>query len=200
MISVVLMDIGNVLIDFDIKKLLLDVVQQSGKSQQDVLLYLLKTGLADKFEKGLIGTQPLFEKVRSDLGYPGSFDAFRDSWNGIFSENAGGVAAFRALKKLKPVFLASNTNELHYAHIEQRYPFIREADGAVLSHKIHARKPKPEFFRKAVARIAAPAEEILLIDDTPENVQGARACGLAAVRYTDLGALRDALKEHQLEI
>ena len=200
MISVIFMDIGNVLVDFDIRRLLAAVVEKSGKDQHQALLYLLKSGLAERYEKGLVTSQQLFESVRAELAFPGTFEEFRDSWNGIFQENAGGVQAFHALKKSKPVILASNTNEMHFAYLEQRYPFFKLADGAVLSHKVHARKPEPDFFRKALARAAVPPEETLLIDDSPENIDGARKLGMLAVQFTGFPALKESLVPHGLAV
>jgi len=200
MIKVVFIDIGNVLVDFDIRKLLGAVVAQSGKTPQEALMGLLKTGIFEKYEKGLVTTPQFFETVRAQLNYPGAFEAFRDSWNGIFIENAGGVEAFHALKKDKRVFLASNTNEMHFEHLEARYPFIKQAHGAVLSHKVQARKPEPDFYRKALAHAAVPAQEALLIDDMQENIEGAREAGMQGVRFTDLAALREALKPFGISI
>jgi putative hydrolase of the HAD superfamily len=42
-------------------------------------------------------------------------------------------------------------------------------------------KPDPEFFREAVRRIGLPPEEIYYVDDSPVNVEAARAVGINAV-------------------
>lgn len=200
MVKVVLMDIGNVLVDFDIRKLLAGVLPELGKPQHEVLMYLFKTGIAEKYEKGLVSTAELFGAVQRDLGYAGTQERFADAWNGIFTENAGGVAAFHALSKQLPVLLASNTNELHFGHLERQYPFIRLANGAVLSHRVHARKPEPEFYQHCVDSAAVPRGEALLIDDMAENVEAARKAGLQAVTFTGLEPLRAGLKAIGLEI
>lgn len=200
MIKVVLMDIGNVLVDFDIKKLLGGVVQELGKPQEQVLLYLLKTGIAVKYEKGLVTTEELFAAVVRDLGYAGSLESFGEAWNGIFTENPGGVAAFHALKKNHRVILASNTNALHFGHLESRYPFLKLADAAVLSHRVRARKPEPEFYGHCIEAAAVAPEQALLIDDILENVEGARAAGIQAVQFLGLEPLRASLKSLGLEI
>jgi putative hydrolase of the HAD superfamily len=201
MIKVVLMDIGNVLVDFDIRKLLHGVLQGLGKPQHEVLLYLSHTGIAEKYEKGLITTAQLLEAVRKDLGYQGTDQAFGEAWNAIFTENAGGVAAFRALKEKKHrIVLASNTNELHFGYLEKAHPVIALADDAVLSHRVHARKPEPEFYKHCVAVAGVAPSEAVLIDDMPENVQGARAAGLHAIQFTGLEPLRASLKELGIEL
>jgi putative hydrolase of the HAD superfamily len=89
---------------------------------------------------------------------------------------------------------------MHFEHLELRYPFLKAADGAVLSHRIQARKPEQDFYRKALAHAAVSAEEALLIDDMQENIDGAREAGMQGVRFTDLAALREALKPLGLSI
>jgi HAD superfamily hydrolase (TIGR01509 family) len=199
-INVILIDIGNVLVDFDIRRLLAEAAERSGKTQQEALMLLLKTGVFEKYEKGLISTPQFFEEIKQGLGFLGPFEHFRDSWNAIFKENADGAAAFHALKKTQHVLLASNTNEMHFEHLERQFPFLKEAHGSVLSHKIHARKPELDFYRKALARAAVPAAEALLIDDLLENVEGARKAGMQAVQFKDLASLREALAAHGVAI
>ncbi|QJW85440.1 HAD-IA family hydrolase [Ramlibacter terrae] len=49
------------------------------------------------------------------------------------------------------------------------------------SHEMGHRKPQPEAFRHVLDAIGVAADEVLFFDDTQENVDGARACGLEAV-------------------
>jgi len=200
MTSAILMDIGNVLIDFDVSKLLAGIAQAAGRPQRDILLFLLRSGLAEKYEKGLVSTADFFKRVSQEIGYTGPFEPFRDSFNDIFKENAAGVAAFRALKAQLPVLLASNTNQMHYEFICKRFDFLKEATGHVLSHQVHFRKPEPMFFRKALLKAGVGPEEALVIDDSPENVQGAKALGIPGIVFKDAGSLKEALKAFNLVI
>jgi putative hydrolase of the HAD superfamily len=54
------------------------------------------------------------------------------------------------------------------------------------------RKPDPEFFEIALARLGLPAQECLLVDDTEENCAAARALGFRTVRFAGTAqAIRD---------
>ena len=46
------------------------------------------------------------------------------------------------------------------------------------------RKPEPAAFDHVTGTVGVPAARILFFDDTLENVEGARACGLQAVHVT----------------
>ena len=60
------------------------------------------------------------------------------------------------------------------------------------SFEMKALKPSREFYKRVVEEIGGPAENMLFIDDSRTNVDGAVAAGLPAVYYepgTDLSAL-----------
>ena len=60
-----------------------------------------------------------------------------------------------------------------------------------ISSRMKMLKPARESFDAAAAEIGLPPEEILFIDDSQRNVDGARAAGWQAALYeqgTDLGA------------
>jgi putative hydrolase of the HAD superfamily len=69
-------------------------------------------------------------------------------------------------------------------------------DGIQYSAQIGAKKPDTAFFHGTALAVRMMPADILLIDDTPENIRAAQACGWNAVLWTGEGALLDVLKEH----
>lgn len=61
------------------------------------------------------------------------------------------------------------------------------------SHEFGARKPEPEVFRRLLARYDVAPARALFIDDVDEFVMGAKAAGLAAIRYVDEAQVRAEL-------
>ncbi len=57
------------------------------------------------------------------------------------------------------------------------------------------RKPEPAMYRRALDILGTPPERVLFIDDREENVAGAVAAGITAIRFTGEEALRVQLKE-----
>ena len=55
------------------------------------------------------------------------------------------------------------------------------------------RKPEPAIFHRALDILGRPAERILFIDDRPENVAGAEAAGMKAIRFEGAEGLRSEL-------
>ena len=55
------------------------------------------------------------------------------------------------------------------------------------------RKPEPAMYRRAIDILGCPPQRILFIDDREENVAGAAAAGIKAIRFTGAEALRSEL-------
>lgn len=67
-----------------------------------------------------------------------------------------------------------------------------------LSFEMKTLKPSAEFYQRVIEEIGLPAEDMLFIDDSQKNVDGAVAAGLPAVYYepgTDLAALLSEVLE-----
>ncbi|SIT17513.1 HAD family hydrolase [Paracoccus saliphilus] len=56
-------------------------------------------------------------------------------------------------------------------------------------------KPEPEIYLTLTRRNDIASGDCIFIDDSAANVEGARAVGMDAIRFTDSEALRQALKE-----
>jgi len=55
------------------------------------------------------------------------------------------------------------------------------------------RKPEPAIYWRALDILGRPAERVLFIDDRPENVAGAVATRMNAIRFEGVEALRREL-------
>ena len=67
-------------------------------------------------------------------------------------------------------------------------------DVALSSCYVGLRKPEPAIYRRALDILGKRAERILFIDDRAENVAGAAAAGMTAIRFEGSNALRAALE------
>ena len=66
----------------------------------------------------------------------------------------------------------------------------------IFSYALKTAKPDPECYRAALATLRARAEEVVFIDDRPENVAAAAALGIRSVQFTTAGAAREAVTRH----
>jgi len=66
---------------------------------------------------------------------------------------------------------------------QERYGFHQACDLLVYSHEVGLAKPDSEAYALTARRLGACPEEIVLLDDTPVAIDGARAAGWHAVQF-----------------
>lgn len=94
-----------------------------------------------------------------------------------------------------PVVLATNATSQLDADLKH-LGVADDFDAVINSSVVGAHKPTREFFAAACAAVDAAPSRCLFVDDDDRNVQGARAAGLSAFRWTgpaDLRYIRAAL-------
>jgi putative hydrolase of the HAD superfamily len=85
---------------------------------------------------------------------------------------------------------AREPNEYRFSRYNLREVF----DAAFSSCYLGLRKPQPAIYRRALDILGKPAERILFIDDRQENVAGAAAAGIKAIRFEGADKLRRDLE------
>ena len=81
-------------------------------------------------------------------------------------------------------FLHGTNQERHRAaHMRVALGYDALFDVSCYSCELGLAKPDPAFFAAAARRIGADPSSILFIDDSPRNVDGARAAGLPAEQW-----------------
>jgi putative hydrolase of the HAD superfamily len=89
-----------------------------------------------------------------------------------------------ALLSNAPVCVGDGLDEL---------PWIAAIGRRFYSGKMGLVKPDREIYDEMAHALGARSEEIVFIDDRPENVAGADRAGMAGVHFTDADALRRTL-------
>ena len=111
-----------------------------------------------------------------------SHDQWRDGWNALWTEPHRQVAAlFPTLKQRFHLCAFSNTNAIHAESFLQRYPDVMgHFDQLYLSHEVGFRKPEADAFKQVCGLMQTDPQKVTFLDDSEENVEGARAAGLTA--------------------
>lgn len=193
-VKAVFFDVGNVLLRWRHSEALRRLARASGRPPALLAAFFLLEDAVDRLERGRLSPRGLHRLLRARLRYEGSWERFARLWCAPLRPAAGAAALLRDAARRRPVYLLSNTSALHFACMRRRFPFLRRARGAVLSYRLGLRKPEPDFFREALRRARARAEEAVLVDDRPENVAAARRLGLRTVRHRSVAGTRRALE------
>jgi HAD superfamily hydrolase (TIGR01509 family) len=182
---------GNVLIPFDINRGYQALSLHSGLPQQEVADRIRLSGLYNAYESGQIETEEFLDRFSSLLGLTLSFDAFREVWNSIFlPHTATSEELILSLKQNHRLVLLSNTNELHYHWLRERYPILHHFDAYTLSYAEKAMKPDERIFAAAVSYAQCAPHECFFTDDIDRYVDAARLFGIDAEIFTTESTLR----------
>jgi putative hydrolase of the HAD superfamily len=71
------------------------------------------------------------------------------------------------------VYLATNQEHLRAAYLMEKLGLAQHVDGIFYSARLGAKKPDLEFFAKVQAAVGLRGEELLLVDDSDQNIEAA---------------------------
>ncbi len=193
-------DLGRVLINFDIEKMLAQVAGVSGVDPERVKEVFFDAGLQIEYESGRIDCWEFHEKFCARIGSRPDFEAFRQAASDIFQLNTSVLPIVAQLHAAgHRLGILSNTCPSHWEHCRQRYPSVIELfEVHALSYRLRAVKPSADIFAAAAELAGVDAREIFFVDDTLGHVEGARAAGFDAVQYTSTPQLAADLRRRKV--
>lgn len=147
-----------------------------------------------EYECGRVGRGAFVDHFREKLGFRGGEEEFVAIWQSVFSANVPMIEFWRSLAGRMDVWYFSNTSEMHVPWVYGVFPEMAVHRGHALSYELGVMKPDPLFFRRGLERLGLEAAECLFIDDQASNCEGARACGIESIHYTDVHSALAALR------
>ena len=193
--SVIVFDLGNVLIPFDysiIIKRLNDVEEGLGDSFYK--RYQSDYHVHRQLETWELSTDDFLDIMMEWTKYKISKEEFCDIYSNIFTVNKDVAALLPELKKKYKLVLLSNTNYIHQKYGWEKYPFLNYFDKLILSHEVGAIKPQKEIYKAVENFTQESANEHIFIDDVLDYVNGAKACGWDGIQFLNYENLTDELK------
>lgn len=82
------------------------------------------------------------------------------------------------------IYLCSNAS-LRLLECRQIIPGIELFDGVLFSAQVKCMKPQKEMYHHLFRQFCLKPEECFFVDDLPENIEGARDCGMAGYCFSD---------------
>ncbi|HHL40490.1 MAG TPA: HAD family phosphatase [Deltaproteobacteria bacterium] len=193
----VIFDLGGVIVDFSHMAICARLAARCGGSARRVYADIFESGLEEAYDRGL-STAEFHRLVMERTGADMPLGEFRAIWSDIFTENREVSALVEGLKGRVSLVLLSNTNELHFEHVRERFPVIGLFDELVLSYEVGLRKPDAAIFRLAVERSGTAAQRCFYVDDNAGYVEAAAALGLDSRLFESAGALARELARRGL--
>ena len=192
-IDAVIFDLGNVLVAVDEGRAADRLAARTGKTRQQIDEYAYGTPHAMNLALGKLTRHQFFETVARDLAFDGTYKEFAAIWSEIFTPIKPMIALAKSLKNRMPRLILSNTNAIHMDYVFERFPFVHDFDGHVLSHEVGLLKPDPAIYKHTLEKHGLKAARTVFIDDMAVNVEGARCVGLHAIQFCDADKTRAEL-------
>lgn len=197
--KVVIFDMGGVLVDLDIEGCKAAFRRDLDYDDIDNIIDAChQKGIWGDLEEGVLPADE-FRRIILEDSRPGATAHDVDE---AMSKILVGIAPYKAemLKKMKEgydLYMLSNNNAICLPYssamfTEAGVPLAETFIKCFMSFEMKALKPSADFYRRVMAEIGRPADEMLFIDDSQVNVDAAIAAGLPAVYYmpgTDLSSL-----------
>lgn len=198
-IKALIFDMGGVLVDLDVEGCKQAFKDYIGYYEIDNIIDAChQKGIYGDLEEGVLSGDEFRRIVLAD-SRPGALaeDVDRAMWHILVGIEPYKVEMLKRLSESYELYLLSNNNPVCLPRAkaifnEAGIPLEDVFRKCFYSFEMKALKPSEAFYRAVMREIGLPAENLLFIDDSQKNVDGAVAAGLPAVFYepgTDLEAL-----------
>ncbi len=191
-------DLGNVLIKIDFMRCVRYWSRRGHIPPDQIIARFRADRHYEAFERGQLSPEAYFAVLRRQIGIQLDDTEMTVGWNRIIEGEKPGIReCLLALKPHFPLYVLTNTNAVHAAEWGRRHQsLLKHFNRVFVSSDMGCRKPEARVYQKVLNAIALPAEQVVFLDDTRANVDGAAACGLQAIlveRPADIHALVQTL-------
>lgn len=122
---------------------------------------------------------------------------FGNIWNPIFRDDPEVNRIILYLKeKGYPLFLLSNTNELHFSYIMEKYPIVHSFDEWLLSFEVGAKKPQKRIYDAIFEKMDIQPSEVFYVDDISRYVETAQQLGINGMVFKSADQLWEFIKKN----
>lgn len=196
MIKNIVLDMGNVLLDYD-PQVPLDAFCSS-QAEKDLIRKELFEGPEWAMgDRGTIRDADRYDLVKERVPkeYREAMKKCCDEWD-ICMKPIHGAREFCEYVKAQDygTYVLSNASDLFYKYFTNFMP-LDFFDGIVVSSDIRMLKPDREIYEYLLERYQLKPEECLFIDDRTDNVEAARAVGMQALVFrNDFEEIKNLLR------
>lgn len=193
-IKAVIFDLGRVLVDVNIQRLQRFFLEQTAAhDSQEALGRIMTNPVMAQYSRGQVDSRQFHRTLCSQYDLKLSFEEFAACWCDIFSPMKGMEDIVEALSKKVKLGLLSDTDPLHWEHIQSHYPLMGYFIRPTLSFQVGMTKPAKGIYLAAAKNTGAEPSACLFIDDLADNVNGAVMAGMKAIQFKGAGPLSEEL-------
>ncbi len=184
----IIFDLGGVLLDIDYAKTE-EAFNKLGYTRfTEMYNQFSANAVFENLETGKISPDSFYEHMLQASEHTVSKEQVTNAWNAMLLDfREPSLQFLEKLAKNHRLFLLSNTNAVHYEAFMKMYAakfpnkdFHSYFSKAYYSHEIGLRKPGKEVFEFVTGDAGVDPGQTLFIDDSYNNIDGAKKAGLQA--------------------
>ena len=193
--NTVVFDLGGVLVDWDPRYLLRELMPGREAEMEAILADVLNHTWNLERDKGDSWAEAMAQAKADHPQWAEVFDLYTERWaETLGGSHEGTVAILRELKaRGTPLYALSNWSAEMFPHAEAAYDWLALFDGIVVSGRVRKVKPDRDIFDHLLETFDLRAEADLFLDDHEPNVVAARSYGKAAHHFQGAEGLRATL-------
>lgn len=181
--KVIIFDIGNVLIKFDMEFIAKMMLPED-------LIYITKEDFFNEqwllLDEGLTTSEIAAQKICSHFKVEGNEKKFISLMNDFYTYCIPLTPSIwlKDLKKQgKRIFLLTNYADKSFDNTKEYFDFFKFADGEIVSAKVNLCKPDKRIYTTLLDKYSIKPSEAVFLDDRKENVDAAAKLGITAIHY-----------------
>ncbi|MBS7704817.1 HAD family hydrolase [Chelatococcus asaccharovorans] len=193
---VVVFDVGAVLIEWDPRHLYRKIFAADEARMEQFLAEVCTPAWNLEQDRGRPWSEAVAERTALFPDWGAEIAAFDTRWSEMVPHAIDGtVALLGALRSTGvPTYAITNFSADKFAIARERFPFLADFDGIVVSGEVRLVKPDPAIFSLFLEQNGLTAAECLFVDDNPDNIATAQAMGFTAHLFRKPELFADALK------
>ena len=107
------------------------------------------------------------------------------------------VDIFYKVKELNyPCYILSNWSAETYEGMEEKYPFLKDFEGKIISGRDFLIKPDLAIYELAISRFDLVPQETLFIDDRLDNIEAAQKLNFQTIHLTDPSLIQELIEPY----
>lgn len=183
MISVILFDVGNVLLTFTPESYYRPLL--AAEKYEETMQLLFNTQHWHHYDQGLYTEEELKQLFLGEAPHLASEIHFIfDTYMSLLAPIEPMVTFAKELKKNYRISILSNMPEKSAYYIDEAFLFLKEFELPLYSYAYRLIKPDPAIYLTQLNRLQVEPQEVLFIDDRQVNLDAAKDLGIKTILMT----------------
>ncbi|ASJ74727.1 HAD family hydrolase [Granulosicoccus antarcticus] len=186
MLNNLILDIGNVICDWNPDGLVASAFQVPAE-QQEALSVTVGNPDWLALDRGTISVEQAIERAqaRTSLNPEGIARIYANLCTSLLALPNTMEAMHRAKAQGVPVYILSNMQDHAWKYLESTFDCWDACEGVVVSCEAGLIKPDPAIYQHLCEKFAVTPQSCVFVDDMAENIEAAKAFGMQGVQLTD---------------